>query len=74
MFYDVPVGYVQEELKFHCELEPFKARDANSIRLKCPSTWRVGQRKIDIDVAGKANKHSNFSSYLPSFFFCTLSL
>ena len=37
-FYDVPVGYVKEEVKFHCELEPFKARDANSIHLKCPST------------------------------------
>ena len=33
-FYDVPVGYVKEEVRFHCELEPFNARDANSIHLK----------------------------------------
>ena len=25
MFYDVPVSYVKEELRFRCELEPFKA-------------------------------------------------
>ena len=39
-FYDVPIGYVKEELRFCCELEPFNARNANSIRLKCPSTSR----------------------------------
>ena len=32
MFYDVPVSYVKEELRFCCELEPFNARNANSIR------------------------------------------
>ena len=37
---DVPVSYVKEELRFRCELEPFNARNANSIRLKCPSTSR----------------------------------
>ena len=37
-FYDVPVSYVKEELRFRCELEPFNARNANSIRLKCPNT------------------------------------
>ena len=40
MFYDVPVSYVKEELRFRCELEPFNARNANSIRLNCPSTLR----------------------------------
>ena len=40
MFYDVPVSYVKEELKFRCELEPFNARNANSIHLNCPSTSR----------------------------------
>ena len=30
-FCDVPVGYVKEELRFRCELEPFNMRDANSI-------------------------------------------
>ena len=40
MFYDVPVSYVKEELRFRCELEPFNARNANSIHLKCPSTLR----------------------------------
>ena len=40
MFYDVPVSYVKEELRFRCELEPFNARNANSIRLNCPSTSR----------------------------------
>ena len=40
MFYDVPVSYVKEELKFRCELEPFNTRNANSIRLNCPSTLR----------------------------------
>ena len=40
MFYDVSVSYVKEELRFRCELEPFNARNANSIRLNCPSTWR----------------------------------
>ena len=39
-FYDVPVSYVKEELRFRCELEPFNARNANSIHLKCPSTTR----------------------------------
>ena len=39
-FYDVPIGYVKEEARFRCELELFKARDANSIRLKCPGTSR----------------------------------
>ena len=39
MFYDVPVSYVKEELRFHYELEPFNA-NANSIHLKCPSTSR----------------------------------
>ena len=34
-FYDVPLGDVKEELRFRCELEPFNARDANSICLKC---------------------------------------
>ena len=38
MFYDVPISYVKEELRFRCELEPFSARNANSIRLKCQST------------------------------------
>ena len=32
MFYDVPVSYVKEELRFRCELEPFNAGNANSIR------------------------------------------
>ena len=40
MFYDVPVSYVKEELRFHCELESFSTRNANSISLKCPSTLR----------------------------------
>ena len=40
MFYDVPVSYVKEELRFRCELEPFNAGNANSIRLNCPSTSR----------------------------------
>ena len=40
MFYDVPVSYVKEELRFRCELDPFNARNANSIRLNCPSTSR----------------------------------
>ena len=40
MFYDVPVSYVEEELRFRCELEPFNARNANSIRLNYPSTSR----------------------------------
>ena len=40
MFYDVPVSYVKEELRFRCELEPFNTRNANSIRLNCPSTSR----------------------------------
>ena len=39
-FYNVPIGYVKEELRFLCELEPFNVRDAISIRLKCPSTSR----------------------------------
>ena len=30
MFYDVPVSYVKEELRFRRELEPFNARNANS--------------------------------------------
>ena len=33
MFYDVPVSYVKEELRFRCELEPFNAG-------KLPSTSR----------------------------------
>ena len=40
MFYDVPVSYVKEELRFRCELEPFNARNANSIHLNCQSTSR----------------------------------
>ena len=40
MFYDVPVSYVKEELRFRCELEPFNAGNANSIRMNCPSTSR----------------------------------
>ena len=40
IFYDVPVSYVKEELRFRCELEPFNARNANSIHLNCPSTSR----------------------------------
>ena len=40
MFYDVPVSYVKEELRFRCEWEPFNTRNANSIRLNCPSTSR----------------------------------
>ena len=40
MFYDVPISYVKEELRFRCELEPFNTRNANSIRLNCPSTSR----------------------------------
>ena len=51
-FYDVPVGYVKEELRFCWELEPFNTRDAtsilsvfnttdaNSIWLKCSITSR----------------------------------
>ena len=37
-FYDVPISYVKEELRFRCKLEPFNTRNANSICLKCPST------------------------------------
>ena len=40
MFYDVPVSYVKEELRFRCELEAFNVRNASSIRLNCPSTSR----------------------------------
>ena len=40
-FYDVTVGYVKEELRFRCELEPFNRKNANSIRLKCPITSQV---------------------------------
>ena len=40
MFYDVPVSYLKEELRFRCELEPFNAGNANSIHLNCPSTSR----------------------------------
>ena len=29
-FYDVPVSYVKEELRFRCELEPFNARNATA--------------------------------------------
>ena len=42
MFYDVPVSYVKEELRFRCELEPFNVRNANSIHLNCPSTSEIG--------------------------------
>ena len=40
IFYDVPVSYVKEELRFRCELEPFNTTNANSIHLKYPSTSR----------------------------------
>ena len=40
MFYDVPLSYVKEELRFRSELEPFNGRNANSIHLKCTSTSR----------------------------------
>ena len=36
MFYDVPVSYMKEELRFRCELKLFNTRNANSIRLHCP--------------------------------------
>ena len=38
-FDDVPVGYEKMKLRFRCE-QPFNVRDANSIRLKYPSTSR----------------------------------
>ena len=41
-FYDVPLGDVKEELRFRCELEPFNARDTNSICLKCSPTCTLG--------------------------------
>ena len=33
IFYNVPLSEIKEGLKFHCELEPFNARDENSIVL-----------------------------------------
>ena len=51
MFYDVPVSYVKEELRFRCELEPSNARNANSIRLKCPSTSR-GRLQLTLLLSG----------------------
>ena len=33
IFYNVPLSEIKELLKFHCELEPFNARDENSIVL-----------------------------------------
>ena len=42
MFYDVPVSYVKEELRFRCELEPFNARNANSIVLTAQAPREIG--------------------------------
>ena len=51
MFYDVPVSYVKEELRFRCELEPSNERNANSIRLKYPSTSR-GRLQLTLLLSG----------------------
>ena len=34
IFYNVPLSEIKEGLKFHCELEPFNAREENSIVLR----------------------------------------
>ena len=53
MFYDVPVSYVKEEFRFRCELEPFNARNANSIRLNCPSTSSAHCSYLDFVLKGE---------------------
>ena len=42
VFYNVPLSDIKEGLKFNCELEPFNARDENSIVLKCSPTATLG--------------------------------
>ena len=51
MFYDVPVSYVKEELRFRCELEPFNARNTNSIVLTAQAPREIGSSSLSAFVA-----------------------
>ena len=51
-FYDVPLDYVKEELRFRCELEPFIARNANSILSKVPLVWEASAHLAPLLLSG----------------------
>ena len=61
MFYDVPVTYVKEELRFRCELEPFNRRNANSsstLDVRCMHfLWHGGYlspaKRLELILASK---------------------
>ena len=42
IFYNRLLSEIKDGLKFRCELEPFNARDKNSIVLKCSPTTTLG--------------------------------
>ena len=53
IFYDVPRSDIREDLKFRCELEPFNARDKDSVVLKCSPTATLGHlvREASVHLA-----------------------
>ena len=46
IFYNVPLSETKEGLKFCCELEPFNARDENSIVLVSVADCHVARKAL----------------------------
>ena len=46
IFYNVPLSEIKEGLKFHCELEPFSARDKNSIVLMSVADCHLARKAL----------------------------
>ena len=46
IFYNVPLSEIKEGLKFRCELEPFNARDENSIVLMSVADCHLARKAL----------------------------
>ena len=46
IFYNVLLSEIKEGLKFHCELEPFNARDENSIVLMSVADCHLARKAL----------------------------
>ena len=46
IFYNVPLSEIKEGLKFRCELEPFNAREENSIVLMSVADCHLARKAL----------------------------
>ena len=46
IFYNVPLSEIKEGLKFRCEVEPFNAREENSIVVTCVADCNFARKAL----------------------------